>query len=108
LTASGGTTGEPKGIGHTHYVRALYGQMGAAWFRMTPESVLFHAGSLVFNGAFITLMPWLVLGCTYIVHRAFHAEAVIEEIERSRVTALVIVPSHILRVLGRPATIAHA
>src|SRR5207249_2510636 len=43
---SSGTTGEPKGIVHTHYVRALYGQMGAAWFRMTPESVLLHAGPL--------------------------------------------------------------
>ena len=100
---SSGTTGEPKGIVHTHYVRALYGQMGAAWFRMTPESVLLHAGSLVFNGAFITLMPWLVLGCTYIVHRAFHAEAVIEEIERSRVTHIVMVPSQIVAVLGSPA-----
>ncbi|MGE5731615.1 MAG: AMP-binding protein, partial [Gemmatimonas sp.] len=45
---SSGTTGHPKGIVHTHYVRALYGTMFASQFRFTPESVVMHAGSLVF------------------------------------------------------------
>ena len=38
-------------------VRALYGILfGLAW-RMGPESVALHSGSLCFNGAFLTLMP---------------------------------------------------
>jgi long-chain acyl-CoA synthetase len=97
---SSGTTGEPKGIVHSHYVRAMYGTLFASAFRMTPESVALHAGSLVFNGAFLTLMPWMFLGATYIVHRVFDPEAVIAEIERSRVTHIVMVPSQIVALLS--------
>ena len=48
---SSGTTGSPKGIVHTHAIRAAYGTTFAAAFRMRPESVVMHAGSLIFNGA---------------------------------------------------------
>ena len=99
---SSGTTGEPKGIVLTHYVRALYGLLFATAFRIRPESVLLHAGSLVFNGAFLTLMPWLTVGGTYIVHTTFDAGAAIDEIERSRVTHVVMVPSQIVAVLNHP------
>ena len=34
-----GTTGAPKGIVHTHYVRAMYCTLFASAWRMTPESV---------------------------------------------------------------------
>ncbi len=100
---SSGTTGEPKGIVHTHSVRATYATLFASAFRMTPESVALHAGSLVFNGAFLTLMPSMFLGATYIVHKAFNPEAVIAEIERSRVTHIVMVPSQIVALLSSPA-----
>jgi long-chain acyl-CoA synthetase len=100
---SSGTTGEPKGIVHTHYVRSMYCLVFASTLRMTPESVVLHAGSLVFNGAFLTLMPSMYLGATYIVHRAFEADAVIDEIERSRVTHIVMVPSQIVALLNSPA-----
>ena len=99
---SSGTTGEPKGIVHTHDVRAGYCTLLASACRMTPESVVLHAGSLVFNGAFIDMMPWLMLGATYILHKAFDADAVIVEIERSRVTHIVMVPSQIVAVLHSP------
>ncbi len=100
---SSGTTGEPKGIVHTHDVRAGYCTMFASAFRMTPESVCLHAGSVVFNGAFLDLMPWMFLGCTYILHPAFDAERVIAEVERSKVTHMVMVPSQIIALLASPA-----
>jgi long-chain acyl-CoA synthetase len=103
IVYSSGTTGEPKGIVHTHEVRAGYCTLFAAAFRMTPESICLHAGSIVFNGAFLDLMPAMYLGCTYILHPAFDAERVIEEIERSRVTHIVMVPSQIVALLNSPA-----
>ena len=100
---SSGTTGEPKGIVHTHEVRAGYCTLFASAFRMTPESVCLHAGSIVFNGAFLDLMPWMYLGGTYILHPVFDAGRVIDEVERSRVTHIVMVPSQIIALLNHPA-----
>jgi long-chain acyl-CoA synthetase len=100
---SSGTTGEPKGIVLNHSVRATYCTLFGSAFRMSPESVALHAGSLVFNGAFIMMMPAMFLGATFIVHKAFHPEAVIAEIEASRVTHIVMVPSQIVALLSSPA-----
>lgn len=99
---SSGTTGQPKGIVLTHYVRALYGTIFASTYRFTPESVVMHAGSLVFNGAFVTLMPAWLLGCTYILQERFDPVAFIETVERERVTHVMMVPSQIVAVLNAP------
>lgn len=97
-----GTTGLPKGIMHSHFVRAMYAlQMGAAW-RMTPESVVLHTGAIVFNGAFTTLMPCFHLGAHYVLARQFSAAQAIELIERHRVTHTMMVPAQIAALLDAP------
>jgi acyl-CoA synthetase (AMP-forming)/AMP-acid ligase II len=99
---SSGTTGQPKGIIHTHYVRGLYCTMFANQFRFTPESVVIHGGSLVFNGAFVTLMPAWFLGCTFVLMERFDASVFIETVEREGVTHVMMVPSQIVGVLNAP------
>jgi acyl-CoA synthetase (AMP-forming)/AMP-acid ligase II len=99
---SSGTTGSPKGIVHTHYVRAMYCTHFAGSYRFTPESVVMHAGSLVFNGAFVTLMPAWYLGCTYILQERFDAQEFIETVEREKVTHVMMVPSQIVAVMNAP------
>jgi len=100
---SSGTTGLPKGIVHTHYIRGMYCTLFAASFRMRPESVVIHAGSIVFNGAFVMLMPALFLGATYVLLRHFDPETFIAAIERERVTHVIMVPSQIIAMLNSPA-----
>jgi acyl-CoA synthetase (AMP-forming)/AMP-acid ligase II len=95
-----GTTGLPKGICHTHYIRAMYASLMASAWRMTPSSVVLHAGAIVFNGAMVTMFPAFMLGATYVVHRAFDAEAFIDTVERERVTHAMLVPAQIIAILN--------
>ena len=102
IVYSSGTTGLPKGIVHTHAIREAYCTGFAASFRIKPESVLLHSGSLVFNGAFVTLMPAFYLGCTYVLMARFDADHMIELIEREQVTHTMLVPSQLIALLQRP------
>jgi long-chain acyl-CoA synthetase len=75
--------------------------MGAA-FRMTPESVALHAGAIVFNGAFVLMMPTFWNGGRYVLMAQFDAAAMIETIARERVTHVMLVPAQIIALLGAP------
>jgi acyl-CoA synthetase (AMP-forming)/AMP-acid ligase II len=99
---SSGTTGLPKGIVHTHAIREAYCTGFASSYRVHPESVVLHSGSLVFNGAFLTLMPAFYLGCTYVLLRGFQAEGMIDAVERERATHVMLVPSQLVALLQRP------
>lgn len=99
---SSGTTGAPKGIVHTHYVRAMYAMIFSQAFRFTPESVCLHTGAVIFNGAFVTLMPTFYNGARYILHEHFDIAAVIETIVREQVTHIMMVPAQIIALLNHP------
>jgi long-chain acyl-CoA synthetase len=95
-----GTTGQPKGIVHTHFIRAMYATLMSSAWRMTPESVVLHTGAIVFNGAFVTLVPAFYQGATYVLHRQFDPAQAIATIERERVTHVMLVPSQIIAILN--------
>ncbi|MBL8399407.1 MAG: AMP-binding protein [Candidatus Accumulibacter sp.] len=95
-----GTTGLPKGIMHSHFVRSMYCTLFASTWRMSPESVVLHTGAIVFNGAFVTLMPCFYLGARYVLQRQFDAEEAIDIIARERVTHTMMVPAQIIAVLN--------
>ncbi|WP_292934859.1 AMP-binding protein [Noviherbaspirillum sp.] len=97
-----GTTGLPKGIVHTHQIRANYCTLMANAFRIGPESIVLHTGSIVFNGAFTTLMPCFYKGATYILHPQFDVEALIDTIKRDKVTHTMMVPSQIIAMMASP------
>jgi acyl-CoA synthetase (AMP-forming)/AMP-acid ligase II len=99
---SSGTTGLPKGIVHTHRIRAAYATSFATAYRMTPESITMHSGAIVFNGAFLDLMPAVFLGASYILLPQFDPVSFIDVVEQERVTHVVMVPSQIITLLNRP------
>jgi len=99
---SSGTTGLPKGIVHTHTIRIAYGTSFAAAFRLTPESINMHAGAIVFNGAFVDLMPTVFQGATYILLPQFDPIEYIETIEKEKVTHIMVVPAQIIAMLNAP------
>ncbi len=100
LMYTSGTTGLPKGIQHTHFIRAMYAMTMASAWRMAPESVVLHSGAIVFNGAMVTMFPAFMCGATYVLHRTFDAEAFIATVERERVTHTMLVPAQIIAILN--------
>jgi long-chain acyl-CoA synthetase len=98
-----GTTGLPKGIPHTHFIRAMYAGLMASSWRMTPESVVLHTGALVFNGALVTMLPAFYCGATFVAHRQFDPEVAIAAIAEEGVTHTMLVPSQIVAILNSPA-----
>lgn len=97
-----GTTGQPKGILLTHRVRAHYATLMASIFRLAPESVVLHTGAIVFNGAYVMMMPAFAQGARYVLHGAFDARAFVAAVAREKVTHTMLVPSQIAAILDLP------
>lgn len=97
---SSGTTGLPKGIVHTHRVRGAYCTGFATSYRISQDSVIIHSGSLVFNGAFLTVMPWFLTGCTFVLMPGFDAVGMVDRMLAESATHAMLVPSQIVQLLG--------
>jgi acyl-CoA synthetase (AMP-forming)/AMP-acid ligase II len=97
---SSGTTGLPKGIVHTHGIRGLYASTFASSWRMHPESICLHTGSIIFNGAFMLMMPAMYLGSTFVFGRHLNGQQLIEIVEKEKVTHVTTVPAQLIAMLN--------
>ena len=99
---SSGTTGQPKGIVHTHYIRAMYCTLFASAYRIRPESIILHAGFHSFQRRFSDLDALDVRRRHLYSPRKFSPKEFIETIERERVTHVKMVPSQIIAMINSP------
>ncbi len=102
LIFSSGTTGEPKGIPHSHRTRLLMGLHVAAASGFTPRSRALVCIPPHSNGAFIFLLPAMLLGASVVLTPKFEPGAVLDILARDRPTHAFIVPTMIGAFVEHP------
>jgi fatty-acyl-CoA synthase len=103
LMYTSGTTGRPKGVMLTHANLAWKNLAHLVEFGFTADDLGLACGPLYHVGALdLTTTSLIAAGATVIVHRAFDAAAVVDELERSRVTTVWLAPAMVNAIMALP------
>ena len=103
LMYTSGTTGRPKGVMLTHANLAWKNLAHIVEFGFTSADLGLACGPLYHVGALdLTTTTLIAAGATTIIHRAFDAAAVVDEIERSRVTTVWLAPAMVNAIMALP------
>ena len=98
-----GTTGRPKGVMLTHANLAWKNLAHIVEFGFTSADLGLACGPLYHVGALdLTTTTLIAAGATTIIHRVFDAAAVVDEIERSRVTTVWLAPAMVNAIMALP------
>ena len=98
-----GTTGRPKGVMITHANLAWKNLAHLVEFGFNGDDLGLACGPLYHVGALdLTTTSLIAAGATTIIHRAFDAAAVVDEIERSRVTTVWLAPAMVNAIMALP------
>ncbi len=103
LMYTSGTTGRPKGVMLTHANLAWKNLAHLVEFGFTSAEVGLACGPLYHVGALdLTTTTLIAAGAAVIIHRAFDAAAVVDELERSRVTTVWLAPAMVNAIMALP------
>jgi len=103
LMYTSGTTGRPKGVMLTHANLAWKNLAHLVEFGFTSEDLGLACGPLYHVGALdLTTTTLIAAGATVIIHRTFDAAAVVDELERSRVTTVWLAPAMVNAIMALP------
>ena len=103
LMYTSGTTGRPKGVMLTHGNLAWKNLAHIVEFGFTSAEVGLACGPLYHVGALdLTTTSLLAVGATVIIQRGFDAAAVVDELERSRVTTVWLAPAMVNAIMALP------
>src|SRR5208283_1650203 len=103
LMYTSGTTGRPKGVMITHANLTWKNLAHVIEFGFTSSDLGLACGPLYHVGALdLTTTSLIAVGATTIIHRAFDASAVVDELERSRVTTVWMAPAMVNAIMALP------
>jgi len=103
LMYTSGTTGRPKGVMLTHANLAWKNLAHIVEFGFTGADLGLACGPLYHVGALdLTTTSLIAAGATTIIHRGFDAAAVVDELERSRVTTVWLAPAMVNAIMALP------
>jgi fatty-acyl-CoA synthase len=98
-----GTTGRPKGVMITHANLAWKNLAHIIEFGFTSSDLGLACGPLYHVGALdLTTTSLIAAGATTVIHRSFEAAAVVDELERSRVTVVWLAPAMVNAMMALP------
>ncbi|WP_129113834.1 AMP-binding protein [Halegenticoccus tardaugens] len=98
---TGGTTGNPKGVLHTHRSRAMLYYSALAELDISEDDRLLFTTPLPHSaGSFFRSS--LLIGATSVVRSGFDMDQILNDIEQHRITWTFMVPTMIYRLLDHP------
>jgi long-chain acyl-CoA synthetase len=98
-----GTTGDPKGVVHTHFNVAFVAPHWAKVFRMEPgKSILMGAPLFHAFGLHCMAIPALVSGARLIMTDRYHTQWALESVPKYRITVLPLVPAMGTLIINHP------
>ncbi|KIZ34879.1 MULTISPECIES: class I adenylate-forming enzyme family protein [Rhodopseudomonas] len=98
---SSGTTGTPKGIVHTHYLRwRQYGQLDPLGYG--PDAVTVLSTPLYSNTTLVCFNPTVAGGGTIVLMKKFDAKGFLELSQQHRATHAMLVPVQYRRIMNLP------
>ena len=103
IAYTGGTTGQSKGVTHTHRSLVMNALLCLAEWQWPREIRLLLATPLSHAAGYM-VVPALLRGGFVVCEPGFDEEAMLAAIERHRITATFLVPTMIYRLLDHPKT----
>jgi long-chain acyl-CoA synthetase len=99
---SSGTTGNPKGIIHTHQARLRFAMTYGLEFRIHNDAVSLISTPIYSNGTQLIYLPTILLGGTLVIMRAFDPVSFLTLVRQTRCTHAFLVPTQFIRVMAHP------
>ena len=102
MAFTSGTTGNPKGVIHSHNTTLSTCRTLNADMRVTPDEVFLIYLPLGLNWGYLTLVQALMAGARAVLLDQFSARAALELSQRERVTYIPTAPASIIAMLNEP------